>query len=535
MKNSHKAESLPNKSNTRKSTPGETAKKKVVIIGAGISGLAAGIYLLDNGYDVTVYEKHFIPGGECTGWTRNGTFIDGCAHWIVGTNKESELFPLWKHVGAFDENTKIIDPEYFCKYDIGGEVVTLYADPEKLKAELLRVAPEDKKQIEKFIKCILKYRHVKIPVDKPVDYMNIFELIAYGSKMLPMVFTMLKYKKKSSEEFAGKFKSPVIKELVKRLLDGNYNVHTLFYIFQTLSKNDAGIVEGGSKNMALRICDRFISGGGKLVLNSPVKNVIVENKTAKGVALFGGERVFADYVISSADAHHTLYDLLEGNFNDKYYESRFNDRKTNPLNSCVFLSYRYSGTRPVDEKINFEINEYKNLGLTVNHISIRNHFRDETLNDGHSAITVMVPTSDKVFDNLKMLNKDDYVAFKKDIGKFIGNEIVKYYGLSSDDLTLIDVATPVTYERYVNAYRGSYMSFITTAKSKGLMRKGVIKGLKNFVMCGQWIMPPGGLPIALFSGKHAACRVCKADKKKFINLEKSDKPVAKIIPAKATV
>lgn len=48
MKNSHKTESLPNKSNARKSTPGKTAKKKVVIIGAGISGLAAGIYLLDN-------------------------------------------------------------------------------------------------------------------------------------------------------------------------------------------------------------------------------------------------------------------------------------------------------------------------------------------------------------------------------------------------------------------------------------------------------------------------------------------------------
>lgn len=42
-------------------------KKKLIIIGAGISGMTAGIYALDNGYDVTIYEKHFIPGGQCTG------------------------------------------------------------------------------------------------------------------------------------------------------------------------------------------------------------------------------------------------------------------------------------------------------------------------------------------------------------------------------------------------------------------------------------------------------------------------------------
>ena len=63
------------------------------------------------------------------------------------------------------------------------------------------------------------------------------------------------------------------------------------------------------------------------------------------------------------------------------------------------------------------------------------------------------------------------------------------------------------------------MSFITTDKSKGLMRKGLIKGLNNFAMAGQWIMPPGGLPIALFTGKHAAYRICKMDKKKFVDFD----------------
>jgi hypothetical protein len=32
-------------------------------------------------------------------------------------------------------------------------------------------------------------------------------------------------------------------------------------------------------------------------------------------------------------------------------------------------------------------------------------------------------------------------------------------------------------------------------------------------------MDPGGLPIALFSGKHAAIRICKMNKQKFVNKE----------------
>ena len=38
--------------------------KKVVIIGAGVSGLSAGIYALQAGYSVEIYEKNKIPGGD---------------------------------------------------------------------------------------------------------------------------------------------------------------------------------------------------------------------------------------------------------------------------------------------------------------------------------------------------------------------------------------------------------------------------------------------------------------------------------------
>ena len=50
--------------------------KKVVNIGGGISGLTAAVYGAKAGLDVTLFEQHTIPGGECTGWDRDGYHID---------------------------------------------------------------------------------------------------------------------------------------------------------------------------------------------------------------------------------------------------------------------------------------------------------------------------------------------------------------------------------------------------------------------------------------------------------------------------
>lgn len=54
--------------------------KKVVIIGGGVSGLSAGIYAQQKGYQTEIYEKNQMLGGECTGWNRQGYHIDNCIH-----------------------------------------------------------------------------------------------------------------------------------------------------------------------------------------------------------------------------------------------------------------------------------------------------------------------------------------------------------------------------------------------------------------------------------------------------------------------
>ena len=52
-------------------------EKSIIIIGAGIAGLSAGIYGRTSGYKTTIFELHDKPGGLCTSWKRKGYTFDG--------------------------------------------------------------------------------------------------------------------------------------------------------------------------------------------------------------------------------------------------------------------------------------------------------------------------------------------------------------------------------------------------------------------------------------------------------------------------
>ena len=66
-------------------------KHSVVVIGAGIAGLSAAVYLQRSGFDVTICEQHRIPGGLSTGWSRKGYFFEGGMHWLTGSSEKLAL------------------------------------------------------------------------------------------------------------------------------------------------------------------------------------------------------------------------------------------------------------------------------------------------------------------------------------------------------------------------------------------------------------------------------------------------------------
>ena len=55
-------------------------------------------------------------------------------------------------------------------------------------------------------------------------------------------------------------------------------------------------------------------------------------------------------------------------------------------------------------------------------------------------------------------------------------------------MTFLDCWTPITYERYCNAYHGAYMGFITKKGVKSFRVKGILKGVKNLYIASQWFI-----------------------------------------------
>jgi len=49
---------------------------KVVVVGAGLSGLSAACYLTGQGYEVTVVERETLPGGRAGRLTQHGFTFD---------------------------------------------------------------------------------------------------------------------------------------------------------------------------------------------------------------------------------------------------------------------------------------------------------------------------------------------------------------------------------------------------------------------------------------------------------------------------
>jgi phytoene dehydrogenase-like protein len=78
----------------------------------------------------------------------------------------------------------------------------------------------------------------------------------------------------------------------------------------------------------------------------------------------------------------------------------------------------------------------------------------------------------------------------------------------------VDVATPLTYHRYCNVYKGAYMSFLSTAGTGHEHYNAVIDGIDGLFLAGQWTSSDAGLPIALLSGKFAVQRIYREEKRR---------------------
>lgn len=115
-------------SSCTKETDTNSSEKTVMVIGAGISGLAAAKKLKEKGYQVIVLEAQDRIGGRLRTNRSLGIAFDEGASWIHGTDG-NPLTALAQEAGM---NTAFTDNESIVAYDIGG---VLRSDADYAQAE----------------------------------------------------------------------------------------------------------------------------------------------------------------------------------------------------------------------------------------------------------------------------------------------------------------------------------------------------------------------------------------------------------------
>lgn len=492
--------------------------KKLIIIGAGIAGLTAGVYGKLNGFNTEVYEMHTLPGGECTGWKRKDYYFDGCIHWLVGSKSGNSLNNVWKEVGALDDTVKIINHDIFYSYEEDGKCVYLYRDIAKLKTHLMQIAPEDSKMIAYLCKAINAFKCIEMPTEKPYDMMKGFDMAKMMVKMLPAMKYMPKMEKTTIGELANKFKSPILKNALTVLIPEYFKATALIATIASMADGDSGWPEGGSLAMAKRVEAKYKSVGGEVFYKSRVKKVLVEAGRAKGILLEDGTERYADYVISTADGHATLFDMLDGKYLTDDLKTLYSDSESYPVYTTVQVSLG----------VNCDLSEYPHSrfiavspevdggGKTNNYLGFRHFCYDKTLmTEGKSAL-ITVFSADFNWWKEKYADTEAYKGEKERIARNIQAVAQKYYPELINKIEVIDVATPMTYVRYCNAWQGAWMSWATTPKGKIRYVPGDLPGVDCFYLAGQWTQPPGGLPTAVTTGRWVIQRLCGLEGKNFI-------------------
>lgn len=495
--------------------------KSIIIIGGGVTGLTAGIYAQVNGYKSIILEKHHTPGGHCTGWNRQGYHIDGCIHWLVGTKEGSQLRQLWDFVGAL-KDVPIYHPESFMAFEYEDHTVHFYRDLQRLQSSWIEISPPDKDVILEMCKNIKTLQSFEIPVGKPADLMNPWERLKSILAMKDVGPLYSKYSKISIQDYATRFKHPALRNAIQSFMpEGDYSAIALLFPLGTFTGDQSSIPMGGSLALADRMVKHYKSLGGTIHTSSEVVDVSINKGNVTGLICANGDSHQGDYFIHACDARFLYHNILRDKYNDSKYELRFNNPKLYPLASNIYVALGYAGRMddiPRCLRFPVEGSSIKQNNQPIEHIQMTHYaYESSFAPEGHTVITVAINQFEPELLAWADLARtpEEYQREKNRIGEEVLAALETRFPEMKSRLTLLDVASPQTYTHFCNAYRGAFMGFWPTLKGKSLMHSGKINGLSNLVLSGQWLQPPGGLPIAVITGRDSIYRLCHKDKKSF--------------------
>ncbi|MCQ2793092.1 MAG: NAD(P)-binding protein [Bacilli bacterium] len=485
-------------------------RQKLIIIGGGISGLSAGIYALENGLDVTIIEKNPYLGGFCRGYYKGNNYIDICIHWFTGTKEYDPINKIWNDIGAINKNTKIIELPSLCSYE---NKFHLYRDMTKSMDEWIQNAPEDELEIKNFFQMAKRFIVFNLMnINKPYEQLEAKDVMSMVKNKYGKLYSFVKSLKISRKEYAKKFKNKELRTFLENAQPGYCSLFCLLYVYTNFVNGDCDLISGGALPLVNNIKSKYESLGGKYILNEEVNKIIIKNNKAIGVKAKNAS-YFADYIISCCDSIYAMNKLLDKRFKHEKMIKCYEDTKNYNLPSAFQVTLLVEGDLSKFDTSNI---------ISIPSIKIGKHFFKTMTFRNYSYEPSVYVKNNKTLCHLfidqtnedysfweEIKNKNKYETHKQNLAKKLCKAFINKYPNFKNKLQIIDIFTPLTLNKFNNATCGAYMSFSIKDKKNAFVCDGRIEGLNNFLLSGQFVSSPGGLPFAAATGKYAIIRMCK--------------------------
>lgn len=307
------------------------SRKKCVIIGSGLGGLACGVILSRNGYDVTVLEQHYQIGGCLQCFSRYGVTFETGMHFIGSADPGQNLYKLMRFLG--------IDHIPLNRLDVTGY------DTVSLSGEQFRFANGKEPFIEQLSTCFPKDK------DGLIRYYELVEQVAQASSLRALhhiendIATITRYQMVSINEVLD----DIIKdEYLKNVLVGNLSLYAAeknktpfaqHAFIRDFYNQSAFRIVGGSSVIAGIMADEIRQNGGVVQTQQKVTKIVCDEREAKGVEIEGELFLTADVVI--ADIHPArVMELLDTKLIRPAYRQRIAALRNTPSVFSLYLKFK---------------------------------------------------------------------------------------------------------------------------------------------------------------------------------------------------
>lgn len=497
---------------------------KIIIIGAGIGGLAAANLLAQQGHEIHIYEKNSQLGGRAGQFEKDGFMFDTGPSWYLMPEVFERYF---KRLGtSAKKELKLIklSPAYKV-YSGNHQPLTITGNLKTDSKTFEAIEPGAGAALQDYVakskityKLSLKYflysnfNSAKVLITK--------EVLSKSADMLRLATLPIhSYVKKF-------FKNQQLQQIMEYptvfLGSSPFAAPALYSLMSALDFDDGVYYPKGTMYQIVESLVKIgAKSGSTYHLNTPVKEIVSAQKRAIGIKLQDGTCIEADYVISNADLHFTETQLVAPEART-YPEKYWANKEASPSALLMYLGVK--GSIPEFEhhtllftdawKENFDaIFKHKTFPKPASLYISKTSHSDNTAPKGHENIFVLVPLPANTTVSTAKLEKlaDTYLEqIRLTTGVDLKGRTVSRTLFGPNDFS----------EKY-NAWQSTMLGPSHKLTQSAFFRSpNKSKKLNNLFYVGANTVPGIGVPMCLISAELVSERIEQAEK---INTQKSAK------------